>query len=800
MFTGIFIALTLTVSGAVTLDFDTGKIPPNLIAYGSDVKLSASAQSVVAEFNDSSKIAWCNKGFEIRLPKPVAWKDFDFIDISASCNKPVTITAMTITDEQNNVWYAFFRKGIGKDGLRFEKNSFRYSYNQRSKDAPRLTEKTGRLQNLSFYVGTRKVNTGETYRLELKKITFEVQKDEVASVVVPTEKNTVPFATYGDIRKPISETVHLSLDNGKINLKFNDKSPIWFHKGARIKLDKPIDWNEFAGVGYDYSISHPVTMVALCMLDDRGVWWECFSANKGATESGKVRFEKDSFHRSELTYKYDDTPYKKVGKIVELYPFFGVAKANRGIEYTGTISDLHFIKKFADGHFQYEVEPNYSLQWKNNRVRKDGTMLVDGKPFFPLMLYSSFGFDMSSGTYKNCAYTGPTDEKTSLKRLKAIRDAGFNTMMSYTLNLYGQKVSGPGWTSAERAKFPGYASETTEELYHEAAQKFLDSCAKVGLKGMIGGNSTYTLTLPLPPEDRKNRWEIHKGRITRTINRFKDHPALLMWYMYDEPSSMNTPPNDLIQTYQFAKKLDQNHPFYMAAADPRNDQEYFSAVDIVAPDSYPLAFNKPITNDTRNLPAYKKAQKNGWPQVWQIVQVCQWKPELQDRLPTEKQIRTQCFLGLADNLKGLAFYSYYNYPEKRPEQWRAISGAVNSLHTFLPDVLASEKVITDGLSDNKDVRYILHQPKGKGYLLLLAVNGKENFTDELPRKEPVPVSLGKVSFRLPGVKIRKIEALDEDANGNLSLGKIRELKTSGDRFSDDFPAYATHAYRIYPEK
>jgi hypothetical protein len=426
-------------------------------------------------------------------------------------------------------------------------------------------------------------------------------------------------------------------------------------------------------------------------------------------------------------------------------------------------------------------------------------MFVNGKPFFPLMLYSSFGIDTASGTYKICRYTGPTDDATNRKRLKAIKDAGFNALMSYTLNLYGQKVSGPGWQPGERAKFPGYASETTEALYHEAAQKFLDYCKDAGLMAMIGANSTYTLTLPLPPADRKGRWEKHKGRIARTIKKFKNHPALLMWYMFDEPSSVNTPPNDLIQTYQYAKKLDQNHPFYMAAADPRNDQEYFSAVDIVAPDSYPLAFNKPITNDTINLPKYKKAQKNGWPIVWQIIQMCQWKSELQQQLPTEKQIRTQCFLALASNLKGMAFYSYYNYPQNRPEQWKQISNAVNSLHSFLPDILASEKFVSDGLTQNQDIKYILHKVKDKRYYLLIAVNGKENFSSEVPRKKPVPIALGQVAFSLGNIKITKIEALDENQKGELELGKIRmvSVNPSGNGFVDDFGEYSTHAYRIY---
>jgi len=790
---------TVFAAGAERLDFKTQSVPDFVKPYGSAVKLSMNpGKAIVSSFNDKSNIVWCNKGFNIRLPKAIDWNSFDFVKINGHNTGVAKIVACNLLDEAGNSWYAFLRTSL-RGTLTFEKNSFRHSYNIKVKNAPKLTVKKGKIISIMLYIGTKKVNSGTDYKFSIKSIVFDTLKNKIGMQVKPTTENTIVFATYGDIKKPISKTVKMNIGKDKIDLNFNDKSPSWFHKGVRIKLDKAIAWKDFAGISYNYSISHPVTMVAMCMLDDRGVWWECFSKKGMPTQNGYVSFEKDSFHRSQLTYKYDDTRYKKIGKIVELYPFFGVAKSNRGINYTASIQNISFINKFATGYFQYEVVDNFPLQWENNNMSKDGTMFVNGKPFFPLMLYSSFGFDTASGTYFICRYKGPTDDTTNRKRFKIIKDAGFNAMMSYTLNLYGQKVSGPGWRGNERAKFPGYAGETTEKLYHEASQRFLDYCKDTGLMAMIGANSTYTLPLPLPPQDRKGRWKKHKARIARTIKKFKNHPALLMWYMFDEPSSMNTPPKDLIQTYQYAKKLDQDHPFYMAAADPRNDQEYFSAVDIVAPDSYPLAFNKPITNDTINLPHYKKAQKNGWPIVWQIVQMCQWKPELQQQLPTENQIRTQCFLALASNLKGMAFYTYKNYPQNRPEQWEQISNAVNSMHTILPDVLASEKFIVSGLSQNQDIKYIMHQVKGKKYYLLIAVNGKENFSNKIPRKKPIPIALGKVKFSLGNIKIAKIEALDENANGELELGKTRSVPVNktDNGFTDDFGKYSTHAYKIF---
>lgn len=796
---------SLNISG-MELSFNVTEVPFNVKPYGKDVKISVTDlgdhHALLAEFDDKSNVAWCNKGFTIQLPQPIDWNSFDFVRVDYPTPVNIKMVSISLIDEDNNLWYSFNKSGLGKGFHNFDKDTIRYSYNMKDKNAPRLSKKHGKIKTINISVGTANVNSDHNYSFILGKINFSKRQNEVAMEVQPDSNNTVAFGTYGDIRKPISETIELAIDRGNIGLKFDDRSPTWFHKGARIKLDKPIDWKDFVGISYNCTISHPVTMVAICMLDEHGVWWECFSQKNKVNEPNTIIFEKETFRRSELTYKYDDRRHERKGKIVELYPFFGVAKSNLGINYTGNINNIVFIKKFASGHYQYDVVEDFPMQWKCSGMMPDGTMLVDGKPFFPLMLYSCLGLDVSSGTGWLSLYTGKTDDETNLNRLQEIKKAGFNTIMSYTLNLYGQKVSGPGWDRKERSRFPGYAGETTEALFHEGAQKFLDYCQKLGLKGMIGAYSTYTLPLPLPPENRKQMWDHHKARISSIITKFKDHPALLMWYMSDEPSSMNTPPNDLLQAYQFAKNLDQSRPFYMAAADPLNDQEYFKATDIVAPDSYPLAFNKPISNDSINQPLYAKAQKNGWPVVWRIIQMCQWKPELENRLPTEAQIRTQCFLGLADNLKGLAFYEHKNYPEKRPKQWEKISNVVNSLHSILPDILASEKVITSGLSVNQDIRYIMHKVKDKNYYLLLAVNGKENYTDEIPRKKPIPVALGQVGFSLGSIKIAKIEALDENEKGKLKLGKIRSvpINEAGNGFSDDFGIYAAHAYRIFLNK
>ncbi len=790
---------------ALGVNFDSGAIPKGTTPYGEGTRLEISSQgesgrnALAIHYNDQTKGKWCNKGVWIELPRSISWEEFDFLTFKYRQGSGIKMLACTLQDADNNMWYAFQSTDLNKklyNDINFEKEMFRFSYNIKDSSIKKA-EKKAPVNKILFYIGTLKLNTDEQYTFVLEKIAFNRNEDKIAMKVTPSEKNTTPYGEYGDVKNIISETVKSSVGDGIVKLEFSDSTPDkWYHKGVRIKLDTPIAWSDFECLATGYQISEKPLTVGCYLRDDRGLWWESFSRNVKAGEIQKEIFEKDSFHIGQLTYRYSDKKYEKTGKVEEIFLYFGDSKVNKGVQFTGSFSDTVFIKELATGNYKYEIVNDFPLQWKNNNITEKGVMLVDGKPFFPLVLYSCMGIDPSSGTYRITHYTGATDDATNRSRFKAVKDAGFNTMMSYTLNLYGQKVSGPNWQGSERATFPGEGGETTAELYREGARKFMDYCRSAGMMAMVGANSTYVLPKPLPFNNRKGKWEEYKKRIADNIAELKDHPALLTWYMIDEPSSLNTPPNDLLQCYQYVKNLDQDHPMLIAACDPRNDFEYYKATDIMAPDSYPLGFDKPIINDYNLLTKYLAEQDKGRPYFWQLIQIAQWPNWGPRTLPTCAQIRLQCFLALLHDLKGLCFWEHMNYPEREPEHWAGISKAINSLHSFTDDLLYSEKVLRDFTVSNPRILSILHQVKGKKYLLMLSTNPVEEKIGDNPT--PQPVAQGKARFEFPGRKIAKIEVIDENGKGELELGKTRIIKPdSTNSFSDEFGNYATHAYRLY---
>lgn len=83
-----------------------------------------------------------------------------------------------------------------------------------------------------------------------------------------------------------------------------------------------------------------------------------------------------------------------------------------------------------------------------------------------------------------------------------------------------------------------------------------------------------------------------KELLTYFVNKYKDHPGVLMWKSADEPEWGKIPAAPLTEAYKLIRELDPNHPVWIAHA-PRGTLEtlrpYNAACDIVGADIYPVS-------------------------------------------------------------------------------------------------------------------------------------------------------------------------------------------------------------------
>jgi hypothetical protein len=242
-----------------------------------------------------------------------------------------------------------------------------------------------------------------------------------------------------------------------------------------------------------------------------------------------------------------------------------------------------------------------------NGVKTDrlhGTLIVGGLPFIP------FGFY----TYSPVQPTLPEEE--------VVR--GFNMMSPY------QKI--------------------TDKTFKER-KAYMDRCAALGMKvnynllSVAGGGGVGSKT---DMTDRERR-----ELLIREVKAFRDHPALLAWYIADEPVGQGHPPAPLVETYRLIKELDPYHPVTMVFMSPREAWRYANAMDIVMADPYPVP-NRPVTEVEY---VTKMLERNLYPElpVWIVPQAFgggeHWRRE-----PTPAEMRVMTWMALIHGARGIQYF------------------------------------------------------------------------------------------------------------------------------------------------
>ena len=275
------------------------------------------------------------------------------------------------------------------------------------------------------------------------------------------------------------------------------------------------------------------------------------------------------------------------------------------------------------------------------QIGLDRVLRVDGKKFMVLGMYIG---------------QAPDNE------LAMLQEAGFNTVMPYgSLSLN------------ENYRFDGKGRETPRDHYTgdenntvESITKVLDNMHKRDIKVIFSLINTYDFVL-----ERFNlgKWQGVSGSdniVGKVLSSFKDHPAMLAWYICDEmPASQR----ELIRhRREFVLEKDGDHPTWSVSMHFTELQHFFNTTDIMGTDAYPfLKHEHDLTSlefagqmvRRLNLPHFLVGQGFSWAYyepVEKIGDIETWK---RYRNPTESEMRSMC---LSHALDGATGFLYYYFP------------------------------------------------------------------------------------------------------------------------------------------
>ncbi len=362
-----------------------------------------------------------------------------------------------------------------------------------------------------------------------------------------------------------------------------------------------------------------------------------------------------------------------------------------------------------------------------NEVKTDrlhGTLIVGGLPFIP------FGFY----TYSPVQPTLPEEE--------VVR--GFNMMSPY------QKI--------------------TDKTFKER-KAYMDRCAALGMKVnynllSVAGGGGVGSKMEVTEEDRR-------ARLIREVIAFRDHPALLSWYIADEPVGQGIPPEPLVEIYRLIKELDPYHPITMVFMTPREAWRYAGAMDIVMADPYPVP-TRPVTEVEYVTRMLNKALYPGTP-VWIVPQAFgggeHWRRE-----PTPAEMRVMTWLALLNGARGIQYFVRHglNGFPKAVATWDEC-GRLALETAGLTPYFACGREVRDLKVNNPNIR--VRGWEKDGSLVIACVN---TVNRPLPLEVMLPDSLRQA---------RMAEVMFENRSVSAGGGKIKDM----------IDVYGRRVFRITPE-
>lgn len=364
------------------------------------------------------------------------------------------------------------------------------------------------------------------------------------------------------------------------------------------------------------------------------------------------------------------------------------------------------------------------LQYKPNEVKTDrltGGLIVNKRQFFP------FGFYCYSPVYP----TLPEEEAVK----------GFNLISPY------QKIM-PQTLSERKA--------------------YMDRCAQLGMKvnynllSVSGGGGVGSKIDSISDEEKRKRF-------ISEIELFRNHPALLGWYISDEPNGRKIAPEVIEEIYRTVKTNDPWHPVSIVITAPfLTSKKYAAGTDIMMADPYPLPDLPPsfVGDVTKQLKEEFKYKIPLW-----IVPQAFGGGEIWTREPTIQEIRTMTWQAIINGASGIQYFVRQgpNYFPKSASTWGECGRIAMEVAELTPWLLSDEETYpVETYSDKISTASRMHN----GQLIVMAVNRTN---------EPVASSI-----RIRGIYNAKARVLFE----NRTLSVIDGL------ISDHLSPYGSQVYLI----
>lgn len=289
--------------------------------------------------------------------------------------------------------------------------------------------------------------------------------------------------------------------------------------------------------------------------------------------------------------------------------------------------------------------------------------------------------DLKYGNYHLCAELQKNNNKMFSAKILVRKLAPFKGEVRINKNLVtlvdGKKFLPYGWFSYkdefDLARKQGYNVYVDYNAYYKSDEKlkeWLDKNVKNSLKAII---------YPYPKRKYNNPEQWHKPLSTEEaegirsfVRKWKSHPAILGWYMADEPELRPALTARMSAIKKICEQEDPYHPCVLLNDTLDGIHKYIDGGDVFNPDPYPLFIQgkyaaKPIEKVGRfieEIAIAGKHKKAAWitPQGFNYGDY----GRVNNRAPNFVELRNMQYQAIIAGATGFTWYTYYRakpYPD-----------------------------------------------------------------------------------------------------------------------------------------
>jgi hypothetical protein len=335
-----------------------------------------------------------------------------------------------------------------------------------------------------------------------------------------------------------------------------------------------------------------------------------------------------------------------------------------------------------------------------------------------------------------------------------------------------------GWFSIHHNEWPqaaaeGYNVHVDYNAYFmtdEQLQAFFDRARELGLKVVIYPYprrdmvNTEPMGKPLSPEDTE--------AIRQFVRKWKNEPALLGWYMGDEPELRPTLPARLEAVRQVCADEDPYHPCIVLNDTIPGIHDYIDGCDVSMPDPYPLFIDGGMAarsiDKVGKFMQHVQEASQGRRGAWITPQAFNYGDNgaVNNREPNFVELRNMTWQSVIARTTGFAWYTWYQ-GVTYGDMMEAMRWVTKEVKLLEPVILAPQANV-DLATSNDAVQAAYRKVGGHEYILALSTA-----TEAVDATVTLP-------------------------NGAAStwhvIGEARQVQASNGNIAERFDVYETHLY------